>query len=109
MLASPRPTATAPAREAVETLLRTAAEAEQKISKLAFAQKAVSSRGALLENFDHLRGAVMIAYPMGLPEVHTMVRVRWAQIRVIQFAAELFEFNIRFSQKYTQHKHMGRV
>jgi hypothetical protein len=58
----------APAREAVETLLRTAAEAEQKISKLAFAQKAVSSRAALQESFDHLRGAVMIAYPMGLPE-----------------------------------------
>ncbi len=88
-LCSPPPSdpRTAPAREAVETLLRTAAEAEQKISKLAFAQKAVSSRGALQESFDHLRGAVMIAYPMGLPEVHTSVRFR--RIVAIQSLANI--------------------
>jgi hypothetical protein len=97
-------TLAAPAREAVETLLRTAAEAEQKISKLAFAQKAVSSRAALQESFDHLRGAVMIAYPMGLPEA------RLCQMGGHSSALHNSEsFHNQFKSVETTIKHAGRV
>jgi hypothetical protein len=58
-----------PAPEACQTLLRTASDAEEKISKQQFLMKVVSTQAALQESFDMIRGAVMIAYPMGLPEV----------------------------------------
>jgi hypothetical protein len=51
-----------------ETLLKTVADAEAAISKHQVQKKVYLTKKMLLEKVDEIRGAVMICYPMGLPE-----------------------------------------
>ena len=54
--------------KAAETLLKTLADAEAAISKHQVLKKVYLTKKMLLENIDNIRGAVMMCYPMGLPE-----------------------------------------
>ncbi len=54
--------------KAGETLLKTLADAEAAISKHQVAKKVYLTQKMLDEKIDEIRGAVMMCYPMGLPE-----------------------------------------
>lgn len=58
----------APADELAEVVKRTVAEAEEAISKRQFENKVEFTVDMLQQHVDSIRGALMIAYPMGLPD-----------------------------------------
>ena len=60
-------TGEAPSPGLAETLLRTCQDAKALVKHLPGAGVALTE-GMLMEKLDNIRGAVMMAYPMGLPE-----------------------------------------
>jgi len=58
----------APIKEVAEVLKKTLDDAAQAASKKQIEKKVVLTKKMLEEHIDNIRGAVMIAYPMGLPE-----------------------------------------
>ncbi|DBA82809.1 TPA: hypothetical protein ACH3X1_007034 [Trebouxia sp. C0004] len=63
-----RRTGQGPDPAAAKTLLKTLVDAERLAHKDQVANKVLLTRGALEAAIDHIRGAVMIAFPQGLPE-----------------------------------------
>ncbi|DBA86948.1 hypothetical protein WJX79_007151 [Trebouxia sp. C0005] len=63
-----RRTGQGPDPAAAKTLLKTLADAERLAHKDQVANKVLLTKGALEAAIDHIRGAVMIAFPQGLPE-----------------------------------------
>jgi len=61
-------TGAAPTDELADVIRRTVADAEEAISKRQFEQKVEFTIEALQDHVDRVRGALMIAYPMGLPD-----------------------------------------
>merc|ERR1712159_526908 len=57
-----------PADELADVIRRTVADAEEAVSKRQFEQKVEFTVEALQDHVDSIRGALMIAYPMGLPD-----------------------------------------
>lgn len=55
-----------------ETMEKVASDAEAAISKTTVDRKVVTSLAVLQDKLDNMRGAVMMAYPMGLPEWDTV-------------------------------------
>jgi len=61
-------TGDAPAENMADVIRRTVAELEASISKEQFEKKVVFNLEMFQEKFDNVRGALMIVYPMGLPD-----------------------------------------
>jgi len=61
-------TGDAPSEQMADVIRRTVAELTASISKEQFEHKVVFSQEMLQENFDKVRGALMIVYPMSLPD-----------------------------------------
>lgn len=57
-----------PVDELADVVRRTVADAEEAISKSQFERKVEFDLETLQDHVDKIRGALMIAYPMGLPE-----------------------------------------
>jgi len=57
-----------PAPELADVIRRTVADADEAISKRQFENKVEFTTEMLQDHVDRVRGALMIAYPMGLPE-----------------------------------------
>jgi len=57
-----------PAEELADVIRRTVADAEEAISKRQFENKVEFTQELLQDHVDKIRGALMIAYPMGLPD-----------------------------------------
>lgn len=55
-----------------ETIDRVARDAEEVLSKINVDRKIAVTRAILQEKLDNIRGAVIMAYPMGLPEFDTV-------------------------------------
>jgi hypothetical protein len=63
-------TSTAP--QLRETIERVCVDAESMLDKINTTRKIATTRAGLTEKLDNMRGAVMMAYPMGLPEWDTV-------------------------------------
>jgi len=63
-----RRTGNAPIPDVAKVLKKTLADADAAASKAQAANKVVMKKADLLEHIDLIRGAVMICFPMGLPE-----------------------------------------
>merc|ERR1711959_201677 len=61
-------TGDAPSENMADVIRRTVAELEASISKEQFEKKVVFNLEMFQEKFDNVRGALMIVYPMGLPD-----------------------------------------
>jgi len=61
-------TGAAPTDELADVIRRTVADAEEAVSKRQFEAKVEFTMEALQDHVDSIRGALMIAYPMGLPD-----------------------------------------
>merc|ERR1711939_14750 len=61
-------TGDAPSEQMADVIKRTVAELSECISKEQFERKVVFCREMIQENLDKVRGALMIVYPMGLPD-----------------------------------------
>lgn len=57
-----------PADELADVIRRTVAEAEEAVSKRQFEKKVEFTAEVLQDHIDRVRGALMIAFPMGLPD-----------------------------------------
>ena len=65
-------TGNGPGPRLVETMEKVASDAEAAISKTTVDRKVTTSLAVLQDKLDNIRGAVMMAYPMGLPEWDTV-------------------------------------
>jgi len=65
-------TGNGPGPRYLETMEKVAADAEAAVSKTTVERKVVTSLPLLQDKLDNIRGAVMMAYPMGLPEWDTV-------------------------------------
>lgn len=73
--ATPLATRAAPAPEMAAIITRTIEDAARLVAKEQIAMKQLSTRKALLDGIDAIKGAVMIAYPMGLPPFDTVRQI----------------------------------
>lgn len=65
-----------PAEELADVIRRTVADAEEAIHKRQFENKVEFTEEMLQDHVDKIRGALMIAYPMGLPDWEPARQVR---------------------------------
>jgi len=64
--------APSPTPQLRETIERVCVDAESMIDKINASRKIATTTAGLTEKLDNMRGAVMMAYPMGLPEWDTV-------------------------------------
>ena len=65
-------TGNGPGPKFLETMEKVAADADAAISKTTVDRKVVTTMAVLQDKLDNIRGSVMMAYPMGLPEWDTV-------------------------------------
>lgn len=65
-------TGNGPGPQLMETIERVATDAESVIKDTLSKRKIATTKEILIEKLDNIRGAVMMAYPMGLPEWDTV-------------------------------------
>lgn len=65
-------TGSSPGPKYLETMEKVAADAEAAVSKSSVDRKVVTTLALLQDKLDNIRGSVMMAYPMGLPEWDTV-------------------------------------